>query len=101
METNSLKWIGLAKVKVLNNSNIFNGVDFAYTNVIGISKSKTAFRISVRNKLNLMDLELLRLQEIESLADRLKKFEVSKDILTIAKKLSELNDVDFSTFHTY
>jgi hypothetical protein len=94
------KWIGLAKVEVLNKSNILNGANFAYTNVVGLSQTKAAFRNEVKSQLLSMELKLLRLEEVELFDERIKKFQVSKDILKIAKQVSS-NRVGFSTFHTY
>ncbi len=96
-----IKWIGLAKVVVLNNSNILNGDKAAFTNALGLAKTKTEFRNKVKNKFYSMDLKLLRLEEVESFADRLKNHNVSKDIIKVSKRLSEINEVEFSIFHTF
>jgi len=48
-----------------------------------------------------MHINLLRLEEVESFADRLKNHNVSKDIIKISKRLSETNEVEFSIFHTF
>jgi hypothetical protein len=100
-ENRTIKWIGLAKVKVLNESDIFDGYDSAFTNVVGLAKSKSAFRKAAKNKLHSMDLKLIRLEGSEPLADRLNKFKVAQEILTMANGLSKLNTAGFSTFHSY
>ncbi len=97
----SIKWIGLAKVVVLNESDILDGDKAAFTNALGLAKTKTEFRNKVKNKFYSMDLNLLRLEEIESFADRLKNHNVGKNIIKISKRLSETNEVGFSIFHTF
>lgn len=96
-----IKWIGLAKVTVLNESNILNGDKLAYTNAVGLSKTKTEFRNEVKNKLYSMDLKLLRLESTEPFAERLEKHKVDNEIIKIANRLSVKNLIEFSTFHTY
>jgi hypothetical protein len=96
----TIKWIGLAKVRVLNESNILKG-NMAYTNLVGLAKNKSAFRKAAKSKVYTMDLELLRLEEAEPLADRLNKFEVDEEILSAAKQLSNLNVIGYTTFHSY
>lgn len=101
-EKNLIKWIGLAKVISLNDNDALNGANGAYTNVVGLSKTKTEFRNAAKSKLQSMGFKLARLEEVEPLADRLTKFKVSNDILKIAEHLSTNNDiVGFSTFHSY
>ncbi len=97
----NIKWIGLAKVIVLNESDIFDGDKAAYSNALAFAKNKIEFRKQVKNKLYSMDLKLVRLQEAEAYTVRLKKYKVSSEITKIASRLSEYNKIEFSTFHTY
>ena len=50
----NMVWIGLAKIIVLNDSNILDGAKHAYTNVLGLAKNKTEFRNEVMHKLHSM-----------------------------------------------
>jgi len=97
----TIKWIGLVKVIVQKESKIFDGDNAAYTNAIGLAKTKTEFRNRVKTKLSSMDLKLLRLEDAEPFTERLKKFKVDNTIANIAKRLSPNNAIEFSTFHTY
>ena len=101
-EKKAIKQIGLAKVIVLNDSDILNGDKHAYTNVLGLAKNRSEFRNEVVHKLHSMDLKLIRLEGTEPLNVRRNKFKVPTEILKIAKRLSfETNRIEFSTFHTY
>ena len=97
----TIKWIGLAKVIVENDSNILDGDKAAYTNVIGLAKTKAAFRNLVKNKLSIMDMKLVRLEGAVSFNERIRKSKVNNGIIKIAKRLSAINPIEFSTFHTY
>jgi hypothetical protein len=98
----AMQWIGLVKVAALKEDIFLRGHKSAYTNAVGLAKSKAEFRREAKRKLQSIQLELVRLEGAEPLKDRLDKFSVSKDILQIAKTLQhKINTVAFSTFHTY
>ena len=97
----STKWIGLAEVAVLNDSDILSGDRYGFTNVVGLAKTKTEFRGRMKNKFSSMDLKLLRLEDVEPFADRVKNYKVSKEIINAAKLLSETNTIEFATFYNY
>jgi hypothetical protein len=86
---------------VLNDSDILSGEKWAYTNIIGLAKSKAAFRNQAKRKLHSMDLKLVRLEGAEPFIDRINNYEVDKEIIIIARRLSPTNTIDFATFHTY
>ena len=79
-ERKVIKWIGLAKIMVLNDSNILDGAKHAYTNVLGLAKNKSEFRNEVTRKLDSMDLKLIRLEAVEPLTVRKNKFKVANEI---------------------
>ena len=100
-EKKAIIWIGLAKVRVLNESNILKGNECAFTNAIGLAKTRTEFRKIVKAKLYTMELNLIRLEDTEPLSIRLKKNELNKDIIQLSRCLSDDNIIEFSTFHTF
>ncbi len=97
-----IKWIGLGKVSSIKDNDILKGGNKAYVNILGLSKNKFGFRNQAKNKLNSIGLELIRMEGAEPFKDRRFKYQVSREILLIAKQLSIKNNlIEFSTFHTY
>ena len=96
----NIKWIGLAMVTVIKDSDIFNGDKSAYTNAVGVAKTKAEFRHKVKMTLYSMNLKLLRLEDAAPLGARRKNY-LSKEVTQVARALVKINEVKFSTFHTF
>ena len=94
-------WIGLAKVKITNNNNILNANN-AYVNILGLANSKGNFKRKAKLACFEIELNLLRIEDVETLNNRVRKFKVDQEILKIANDLLKSNNrIKFSTFHTY
>jgi len=96
-------WIGLAKVKAQRKgSDVLQDSVNAYVTVLGVANNKKSFRKIVKSSLDKMGIELLRLEEIDTFFNRIKKFNVERNLYKKSNELlhSELRVV-FSTFHTF
>lgn len=97
-------WIGLAKVSAKNDVKSQLKANNAYVNVVGVAKSKLLFKKHVRDALERnWGISLKRIEDVELLNDRLKKYDVDESILSLANSLRNdiHNNIKFSTFHTF
>jgi hypothetical protein len=94
-------WIGLAKVEQITHRGVLGDADRAYTNVIGNAVSKVSFRKSVEQELAKLGLKLIRLENAESLSDRLAKYSIDRELKSVAKKVASTQRIGFGTFHAF
>ena len=94
-------WIGLIKVEQSESGGPLGDADYAYTNVVGIARSKQIFRRGVKNYLNELGLKLIRLEAAEPLEQRCQKYTVHRHILKLASSLDTDNPVAFDVFATF
>jgi hypothetical protein len=93
-------WIGLARISEGKGSHL--NANNAYVNVVGIAKSKLLFRKYVKDALERnWGLSLKRIESVELLNERLKKYDVDECILNLVSSLQNNSDIKFSTFHTF
>ena len=94
-------WIGLARVKQNDRNGVLGDADQAYTNVIGLAKNKIDFRSQVKQAVEALELELLRLEGAELLKSRVTESKVHKDLVTLAKKVEKNGKVGFDVFAAF
>ena len=94
-------WIGLAKVKQSDRNGVLGDADQAYTNVLALAKSKVGFRSQVKQAIEELELQLLRLEEAEPLRLCLLKKSPHKDILALADNVKKDKKVVFDVFATF
>lgn len=82
-------WIGIAKVKQNARNGVLGNVDQAYTNVIGLAKNKPDFRSQVKQSVEALKLQLLRLEEAEPLKIHLTKFTMHEELSALVKEVEE------------
>jgi hypothetical protein len=94
-------WIGLAKVSQVDRPGALGDADMAYTNVVGLARNRAGFRMGVKRSLESVQLQLLRLEDVETLQQRLKNHTVHDDVLAIAQTLNEDEEIAFDVFATF
>lgn len=101
-EMNKIIWIGLAKIESEKQSELLGFATKAYVTVLGRAENRKIFRSKVKDYFLNLNLQLLRLEEVEQLNSRIQHFTVEQKILDLAKQLhTGINDIKVSTFHTY
>lgn len=94
-------WIGLAKVEQTKRNGVLGDADRAYTNAIAKASSRQRFRAKVTDSLTQLGLKLIRLEEAETLKDRLSKYSVDTDLMKVAEEAELTGDVGYGTFHAF
>lgn len=94
-------WIGLAKVEQRSRKGVLGNAERAYTNAIGNAASKDGFRNRVKHELAKLGLDLLRLENAELLADRLRKYEIDSELKDVAERVADKDSIGFGTFHAF
>ena len=94
-------WIGLAHVKPRPRNEVLGNVAGAYVACVGLAHEIEEYFDLVVREMDKLGLDVIVIEDIEFLADRMKKFDVSEDIIDLAEKLDGENRILFNEFHTY
>jgi hypothetical protein len=96
-------WIGLVKIKSTSGKNrLLGNAKRGYVNVIALASSKSDYSKKVKEALFEMNMEAIRLEDVEPLHSRVQHYSVDKAIIAQAKQILKGRErVRFSTFHTY
>lgn len=94
-------WIGIAKVRQTSRDGVLGDADQAYTNVIGLAKNKSDFRLQVKRAIEDLQLQLIRLEEAEPLNTHLENFTPHEDLLTLAENVKKDGQVAFDVFQAF
>ena len=94
-------WIGLIKVKQNKRDGVLGDADQAYGNAIGLAKNKNNFRSQIKRRLELVELQLLRLENAEPLQQRMLSSSVHKDILGLVSSVNKDKQIAFDVFATF
>ena len=101
LATNQI-FIGLAHV-VTNKAaaGVLKGAKGAYVNILCLVLNEAEFIVEVSRVLMSMGLNLVDVEDIEKISERIKKYEIEDSLLSLADQLSEGKKVMFGRFHTY
>ena len=94
-------WIGLAKVEQVKRNGVLGDADGAYTNAIGRASSRLRFRAKVSDGLTQLGLKLIRLEDAETLRERLSKYSIDPELMKVAEDAEVTGAVEFGTFHAF
>jgi hypothetical protein len=94
-------WIGLAKVEQSSGNDVLGDADGAYTNAIAVADSRIGFRAKVKEALAELELRLVRLENAETLKDRLSKHSIDPELSDVAEEVIKTRRVGFGTFHAF
>ena len=90
-------WIGLAKVRQRGRSGVLGNADGAYANVMALAANKAGFRKQVKDAVEALELELLRLERTGEFSNA----EVDMDLIRLSSQVERDGVVAFGTFHSY
>lgn len=93
-------WIGLIKVKQNNKNGVLGEADYAYSNAIGFAENPDQFRYQIEQKLKLLELQLLRLENPMPLEKKLSLCKIHKDLIKMAKNVEKEKQLAFGVFTT-
>ncbi len=96
-------WIGLAEIKAINKDGVLllNGNEQGFVNVIALCGSKFGFRKKTKEELFKYNLELRRLEDVDLLFERIKKYEVDESLLVLSKEINPSNSIVFGDFYVF
>jgi hypothetical protein len=94
-------WIGLAKIDQSSSDGLLGDVKGTYTNAIAIADSRANFRSKVKQALADLDLQLVRLEDAETLKTRLSRSSVDPELERVAEATRISRQVGFGTFHAF
>lgn len=96
-------WIGLVNVKANSKKNdILGKSENAYTIVLGMANSKENYKRIVRKAFSKLNLQVIRIEDVEPFNLRIQKNKVDKDLIKLAKELTKNSElIRLSTFYTY
>jgi len=94
-------WIGLAKVEQVKRNGILGDAEGAYTNAIGRASSRLRFRAKVSDRLTQLGLKLIRLEDAETLKERLSKYSIDPELTRVAAEAEVTGAAEFGTFHSF
>ncbi len=96
-------WIGLAEIKAINKNGVLllNGNEHGFVNVIALCGTKFGFRKKAKEELFKYNLELRRLEDVELLFERVKKYKVDESLLVLSKEINPGNSIVFGDFYVF
>ena len=94
-------WIGLAHIKQTQRNGTLDDADEAFVNVIGLALGKADFRSQIKEALDPLNLILVRLKDVELMAERLKKHTIHEDLHAIAEEVQSSGTLGFDVFATF
>lgn len=94
-------WIGLAKVQQQGRNGVLGDADGAYTNAIAFANGRASFRTKVIKALAELNLSLIRLEDAETLRERLSKYAIDPELRSVTKAARVTERVCFGTFHAF
>lgn len=94
-------WIGLVGVASPPESDFLEGAKGAYVNVVTLASDVTDYANRVKEALGELGLDLIEIEDSESLSRRMSKWTVDEEIMMMAKTARRTGSVTFGTFYAY
>jgi hypothetical protein len=94
-------WIALVKVVPFKANTILGDCEGAYTNIIVKSSNRNSAVNQIKLCVEELQCRLVETDTLEKLNNRLRKFEVEKELLELANLVQNDGKARFGTFHTY
>jgi hypothetical protein len=82
-------WIGLVTVRPRRSRDLLNGAAIAYVNVLAVADCAKGFERHVFQVMRYLDLSVEAIEDSEPLRVRMKTYAVGKDLLRLAREVSE------------
>ena len=80
---------------------MLNGAVGAFVNVIGLAESCTSFVSLAKHKLSDMEFEVINVNDVELVSDRLQRNDLVDELLDLVNNLCDENPILFDEFHAY
>jgi hypothetical protein len=100
-QRNDKVWIGLFGVIDLTGGAVLDGDRGAFVNALAVAKNEAEFVTRVKKTLAETSLDVFEVEDVEPLADRSQRLELSHDILALGDRAAETGEVVFDSFHTW
>ncbi len=94
-------WIGLVGVTPQPGNNLLGDAKGAYVNVLASATSAAKYTTKVKGALKEIGLNLIEIDDLEPLSERLSKWTVDEEIITMAQTVRKIDSVAFGTFYEY
>lgn len=94
-------WIGLVCVEQARRGGVLGDAHGAYVNAIALAADESDFSSRVKKKLGELGLELVGLEDVETLRARLSKHSIDDDLRQAAAEVKRTGTPAFGTFHTF
>ena len=94
-------WIGLACVKATREGLLASGVQGAYVNALVRAETQEQFRDRLVLELTREGFEVIDIEDVEPMANRLGVFEMDEDIREMAAECENSDDVFLGAFHMW
>ena len=94
-------WIGLARVEPRTQNTALGSAAGAVTPVVALAYSQDDFVAKAVAMLNACEFDVIEIDDIETFAKRLGRYNVARSIVTLADSLTEDDPIAFGTFQSY
>lgn len=94
-------WIGLARVKQPASIDVLGDADGAYVNVLALAANNLDFHSQVKGALAELGLTLSKLEDAETMASRLSKHSVDRELQKLSKEVTRTGALRFDVFQTF
>lgn len=94
-------WIGLVGVTPQPENDLLGDAKGAYVNVLASATSASEYTDKVKRALHEAGLSLIEIENPEPLSERLSKWSVDEEIMTMAETVRRIDSVTFGTFYKY
>jgi hypothetical protein len=101
MSAAHISWIGLAEVVPGQECDVLKEGDTAFLPVVAKARNAQAFYHVVKDELKALQLELIRLEDVEHLSERRRKHALPNDLETAIEGLSSTCRLAFGRFHVF
>lgn len=95
------KWIGLARVRPRPGNDALGGALGAFVASIALAESAGDYASKMTVLLNELAFEVLEIEDVELLDDRMRAHSLSPDILKLAKQVDEETPLVLADFHSF
>jgi hypothetical protein len=94
-------WIGLAEVVPGKQCEVLKEGYRAFVPVVAKAPSARAFYNVVKNELKALQLELVRMEDVEHLSERRRKHALPNELESAIQGLGSVDRLAFGCFHTF
>jgi hypothetical protein len=95
-------WIGMAEVKPSSKCEYLGDAVGAFTNVVGYAKNRSDFRLKAENLVESLFMKLVRLEDAEPVAQRLRRSSLDKELAKMVKLAAKKpGSIQYSTFDSW